>query len=73
MPGNRMCAEIRRGPLGKAPPSRMECERFMEVWRGAGVLLTTLREEDPPGEPELPLAPDTGVEVHCRSGREGNR
>ena len=70
-PGNRTHAEIQREPRGKMP-GRAERDRFMEVWRGAIVLLTTLREEDPPGKPELQLAPDTGVEVHWRSGRDGS-
>ena len=44
----------------------------MEVWRGAIGLLTALKEEDPPGKPELKFAPDTGLEIHWRSGRDGN-
>ena len=71
MPGNRAHAEIQREPRGKMP-GRAERDRFMEVWRGAARLLTTLKEEDPSGKPELQLAPDTGVEVHWRSGRDGN-
>ena len=71
MPGNRAHAEIQREPRGKMP-DRAERDRFMEVWRGAARLLTTLKEEDPSGKPELQLAPDTGVEVHWRSGRDGN-
>lgn len=71
MPGNRAHAEIRREPRGRMP-GRAERDRFMEVWRGAAGLLTTLKEKDPPGKPELQLAPDTGVEIHWRSGRDGN-
>ena len=44
----------------------------MEVWRGATVLLATLRDEDPLGRPELHWVPDIGVEVHWRSGRDGS-
>lgn len=69
--GNRAHAEIQREPRGKMP-GREERDRFMEVWRGAVGLLTTLKEEDPLGKPELQLAPDAGVEVHWRSGRDGN-
>ena len=69
--GNQAHAEIQREPRGKMP-GRAERDRFMEVWRGAARLLTTLKEEDPQGKPELQLAPDTGVEVHWRSGRDGN-
>ena len=36
------------------------------------MLLTTLKEEDPLGRPKLQLAPDAGVEVHWRSGQDGN-
>ena len=70
-PGNRAHAEIQREPRGRMP-GRAERDRFMEVWRGAIGLLTTLKEEDPPGKPELQLVPDTGVEVHWRSGHDGN-
>ena len=71
MPGNRAHAEIQREPRGEMP-GREERDRFMEVWRGAVGLLTTLKEEDPLGKPELQLAPDAGVEVHWRFGRDGN-
>ena len=71
VPGNRAHAEIQREPRGRMP-GRAERDRFMEVWRGAIGLLTTLKEEDPSGKPELQLAPDAGVEVHWRSGRDGN-
>ena len=71
VPGNRAHAEIQREPRGKMP-GRAERDRFMEVWRGATVLLTTLKEEDPLGKPVLQLAPDTGVEIRWRSGRDGN-
>ena len=71
VPGNRAHAEIQREPRGKMP-GRAERDRFMEVWRGASVLLTTLKEEDPLGKPVLQLAPDTGVEIRWRSGRDGN-
>ena len=71
VPGNRAHAEIQREPRGKMP-GRAERDRFMEVWRGAVVLLTTLKEEDPLGEPKLQLVPDAGVEVHWRSGRDGS-
>ena len=70
-PGNRAHAEIQREPRGRMP-DRADRDRFMEVWRGAIGLLTALKEEDPPGKPVLQLAPDTGVEVHWRSGRDGN-
>ena len=53
-------------------PARSERNQLMEVWRGATALLTTLNEEDPRGRPELQLAPDTGVEIHWRSGQDGN-
>ena len=71
VPGNRAHAEIQREPWGRMP-GRAERDRFMEVWRGTIGLLTTLKEEDPSGKPELQLAPDTGVEVHWRSGQDGN-
>ena len=70
-PGNRAHAEIQREPRGKMP-ARSERNQLMEVWRGATALLTTLNEEDPRGRPELQLAPDTGVEIHWRSGQDGN-
>lgn len=70
-PGNRAHAEIQREPRGRMP-GRADRGRFMEVWRGATALLTTLKEEDPLGKPELQLAPDIGVGVHWRSGRDGN-
>ena len=70
-PGNRAHAEILREPRGTMP-GRAERDRFMEVWRGAIVLLTTMKEEDPLGKPELQLVPDTGVQIHWRSGRDGN-
>lgn len=69
MPGNRAHAEIQREPRGKMP-SRAERDRFMEAWRGAVALLTTLKEEDPLGKPELRPAPDAGVDIHWRSGRD---
>ena len=59
----------RRGMRGKMP-GRAERDRFMEAWRGATALLTTLKEEDPPGKPELRPAPDAGVDIHWRSGRD---
>ena len=71
VPGNRAHAEIQREPRGKMP-GREERDRFMEVWRGATVLLATLKEKDPLGRPELQLVPDAGVEVHWRSGRDGS-
>ena len=71
VPENRAHAEIQREPRGKMP-SRAERERFMAVWRGAIALLTTLREGDPLGTPELQLVRDTGVEVHWRSGRDNH-
>ena len=70
-PENRAHAEIQREPRGTMP-GRAERDRFMEAWRGASVLLTTLKENDPRGKPVLQLAPDTGVEVRWRSGRDGN-
>ena len=69
--GNRAHAEIQREPRGKMP-GRAECNQLMEAWRGATALLTTLKEEDPLGKPELQLVPDTGVEIHWRSGRDDN-
>ena len=71
VPGNRAHAEIQREPRGEMP-GRAERDRFMEVWRGAIGLLTTLKEEDPLGKPELQLTPDAGVEVHWRSGQGGS-
>ena len=53
-------------------PDKAERNRLMEVWRGAAALLTTLKKKDPLGKPELQLAPDTGVEIHWRSGRSNN-
>ena len=53
-------------------PSRAERSQLLEVWRGATVLLMKLRELDPRGRPELQLVPDAGVEIHWRSGRNGN-
>ena len=44
----------------------------MEVWRGATALLRTQRQEDPLGKPELKLLPNTGLEIHWRSGRDGH-
>lgn len=66
---NQAHAEIQREPLGKMP-SRAERERFIAVWRGAIALLTTLREKDPLGKPELQLVPDTGLEIHWRFGTD---
>ena len=71
MPGNPAHAEIQREPRGKMP-DRAERDRHIEVWRGAAALLTTLKKKDPLGKPELQLAPDTGVEIHWRSGRSNN-
>ena len=71
VPGNRAHAEIQREPRGKMP-DRAERNRFIEVWRGAAALLTTLKEKDPLGKPELQLAPDAGVEIHWRWGRSDN-
>ncbi len=51
-------------------PGREERDRFVEVWRGAAVLLTTLKKEDPLGRPELQVAPDVGVALHWRSARD---
>ena len=53
-------------------PGRAERNRFMEAWRGSAALLRKLKEKDPLGKPELQLAPDTGVEIHWRSGRSDN-
>ena len=72
VPGNRAHAEIQREPRGKVP-NRAERDRFVEVWRGATVLLTTLKKEDPSGTPELQVVPDSGVEVHWRSGQDKDR
>ena len=72
VPGNRAHAEIQREPRGKVP-NRAERDRFIKVWRGATVLLTTLKKEDPSGTPELQVVPDSGVEVHWRSGRDKDR
>ena len=71
LPGNSAHAEIQREPRGKMP-SRAERSQLLEVWRGATVLLMKLRELDPRGRPELQLVPDAGVEIHWRSGRNGN-
>ena len=72
VPGNRAHAEIQREPRGKMP-GRAERDRFIEVWRGAALLLAKLRKEDPLGTPELQVVPDSGVEVHWRSGRDKDR
>lgn len=48
-PENPAHAEIQREPRGKMP-GREERDRFVEVWRGAAVLLTTLKKEDPFGQ-----------------------
>ena len=69
-PDNQAHAEIQREPRGTMP-SRAERGRFIAVWRGAIALLSTLREEDPLGKPELQLVPDTGLEIHWRSGNDG--
>ena len=66
---NQAHAEIQREPRGTMP-SRAERERFIAVWRGAIALLTMLREKDPLGKPELQLVPDTGLEIHWRSGND---
>ena len=71
VPGNRAHAEIQREPRGKMP-SREERSQLMEVWRGATALLTTLKEQDPLGKPELQLALGAGVEIYWRSGRDDN-
>lgn len=63
---NRAHAEIQREPRGKMP-NRSERRRFLEAWRGAVVMLAMLKRDDPLGEPELRLLPDSGVEVHWRS------
>ena len=64
---NRAHAEIQREPRG-TKPNRAERSRFVEVWRGAVAMLTTLKRDDPQGKPELRLVRDSGVEVHWRSG-----
>ena len=64
-------AEIQREPLG-AMPGRLERDRFLEAWHGAGALLESLRNKDPHGKPELKFVPGTGVEIHWRSGDDGS-
>lgn len=71
LPGNSAHAEIQREPRGEMP-SRAERRQLLEAWRGATALLMKLRERDPRGRPELQLVPNTGVEIHWRSGRNGN-
>lgn len=70
LPDNPAHAEIQREPLG-AKPNRLERIQFLKVWRGADSLLADLRKKDPHGEPQLKLVPGTGVEVHWRSGKDG--
>lgn len=70
VPGNRAHAEIQREPRGKMP-GRAERNRLLEAWRGAPALLKELRAQDPHGAPELRLIPETGVEIHWRSGGSG--
>ncbi len=70
VPGNRAHAEIQREPRGRKP-GREERAQFMEVWRGAAALLRTQKGEDPLGKPELRLVRDTGLEIHWRSGHDG--
>ena len=72
MPENRAHAEIQREPRGKMP-GKAERERFMEVWRGAIALLKNLKKEDPSGKPELQVVPGRGLELHWRSGHDGDQ
>ena len=53
-------------------PGRAERDRLLEAWRGAPALLKELRAQDPHGRPELRLLPETGIEIHWRSGGSGN-
>ena len=53
-------------------PSRTDRSRLLEAWRGVAALLAKLKAQDPQGEPELKLLPETGVEIHWRSGLNGN-
>ena len=71
LPGNSAHAEIQREPRGEMP-SRAERRQLLEAWRGATALLLKLRERDPRGRPELQLVPNAGVEIHWRSGRNGD-
>lgn len=71
VPGNPAHAEIQREPRGQMP-GRAERNRFIEVWRGATLLLATLKKEDPMGKPELQVAPNTGVVLHWRTAKDGS-
>lgn len=63
-------AEIQREPRG-TKPGRSERDQFLEAWRGADALLKNLRTDDPDGEPELKMVHGTGIEIHWRSGNDG--
>ena len=69
VPGHRAHAEIWREPRGETP-GRAERDRFVKVWRGAVVLLTTLKEEDPLGKPELGARHRGGGPLAIRAGRQ---
>ena len=63
-------AEIQREPQG-TKPGRAERDQFLKAWRGADALLKNLRTKDPDGEPELKMVRGTGIEIHWRSGNDG--
>ena len=52
-------------------PRRSERDLFLEAWRGADALLENLRAKDQKGGPKLKLVRGIGIEIHWRSGDDG--